>query len=184
MASNKTWLDLVMEASEDEVDEVIAKAINTKDAQGMEDVNKASTEVISSDAANADPNKLVYDKDLYSQTNDMGDENIAGTVENQPTSDAVTSTDIASGNPTDAATEASIKLSPDELRYIYTECVAQYIREGKDAINKKYDDKVKRAKKFLAGKKNEELKKKKAEKAAKVKQESANINSVIAQLFD
>ena len=43
------WLDKLLEAAEDEVDEVISSAIDSKDAQGIEDVNHAGTEVKDSD---------------------------------------------------------------------------------------------------------------------------------------
>jgi len=76
-----SWLDKILEAAEDEVDEVIASAIDSKDAQGIEDVNHASTAVKDAGVSD-DPEKLVYDKvQTYSQSTDIGDEKVAGEVD-------------------------------------------------------------------------------------------------------
>ena len=91
-----------LEAAMDEISDVIDNAINSNNAQGIEDVNRASTEVLGAGVSN-DPNKLTYDDDCYSQEYEFGDENIAGTVDANIVG---TSTNVASGNETKAAVES------------------------------------------------------------------------------
>ena len=61
-----------------EVDDLLGKAASG-DSMGVDNVSLASTDVLQRGASN-DPFALTYDKDLYSQTVDMGDEHLAGTV--------------------------------------------------------------------------------------------------------
>ena len=168
---NDSWFRRLLEAETDEeVDSVIKSAIDTDDAMGMEDVNHASTSILDNNASD-DPNELVYDKDLYSQTVQMGDERTSGSVDNSPTDDAVTSTQVES------------LLSPEEYRVIYSECVAELIRESKAILNEKFDAKAKAAQRWKAGK----LAEKAAKRGRRAKQEayaeSGDINQVIDQVF-
>ena len=130
------WLDALLEATENDVDDIIEKA-TSGDAQGITDVNHASTEVLDG-GASTDPNALNYDKtNLYSQDTPIGDENVAGTVARDIKTD--TNTSVTSGNETKALESF---FTPDELRGIYTEAVSEYICEKKDEIDKRYKSKV------------------------------------------
>ena len=76
--------------------------------------------------------------------------------------------------------EESAMLTEAELTGLYTEAVAEVIRESKDKINEKYKAK----KELVKTKKARDLAKKKAaEKKAAIK-EAADPNSVIDQIFD
>lgn len=89
----------------DEVDDVIDKALDN----GMEvdDVNHASTEVLTGDAS-TDPFALDYEKtNSFSQTVDMGGEGDAGTI-NAEIGD--TTTNVKNGNETPSVKEESAQL--------------------------------------------------------------------------
>ena len=89
----------IYEAETSDIDDVIERA-TSGDAQGVTDVNHASTEVIPS-AASTDPNALNYDKtNVYSQDTPIGDENTAGTIEREIKTD--TTTTVTPGNETKA----------------------------------------------------------------------------------
>jgi len=90
-----------LEAAMDEINDVIDQAIGSNNAQGIENVNLAGTDVLGAGVSN-DPNRLVYDDDCYSQGGTFGDENIAGYVD---ANIAGTSTSVARGNETKAAME-------------------------------------------------------------------------------
>lgn len=188
---NKSWIDKLLEATDEEVTDTITAAIGTQDAMGITDVNKASTEVLPA-GASTDPNALVYDKDLYSQPENKGMEDIqvAGTVQNKPVDDAVTSTEVKPDNQTKAATEAAedvateaVTLTPDEMRLIYTECVGEFICEHKVELNTMYEAKLARAKEFLSVKKAQKKAEEEKAKKAKAVKESADLNDTIAQVF-
>ena len=167
------WFERLLEASEDEVDEVIASAIDSKDAQGIEDVNHADTAVKDSDVSD-DPTKLVYDKlDCYSQDTSIGDENTAGTVDidNDDTDETV-----VSGSETKATAEST--LTKDELSSLYTEAVSEVINESAEEINAKYKEKIKAAKEWKA----KALAKEKA-KAKKGVAENASIDDIVQSIF-
>lgn len=103
---SEAQVQLMIEAANDEIDTTIAKAITTGAAQGINDVNLASTDVLGS-GVSTDPNALDYDKtDCYSATTDMSDVQAAGTIGGDYDSD--TDRTIARGNPTKAATESAI----------------------------------------------------------------------------
>ena len=111
--ANKNWLDVLIEAAEDNVDDVISSAISSNDAQEITDVNQAGTEVKDSDVSD-DPEKLVYYKvNTFSQDKEMGEENVAGTIERDIDSD--TDTSVASGNETKAAVESAVEETLDQL---------------------------------------------------------------------
>ena len=80
----------------EQVDQIIAAGIGTQNGMGITDVNLAGQDL---GAGSTDPNHLVYDDDLYSQDVEMGDENIAGTIDIDPFD---TETHVASGNPVKA----------------------------------------------------------------------------------
>ena len=90
-----------LEAAMGEISDVIDQAIGSSNAQGIENVNLAGTDVLGAGVSN-DPNRLVYDDDCYSQGGTFGDENIAGYVD---ANIAGTSTSVARGNETKAAME-------------------------------------------------------------------------------
>lgn len=90
-----------LEAAMGEISDVIDQAIGSNNAQGIENVNLAGTDVLGAGVSN-DPNRLVYDDDCYSQGGTFGDENIAGYVD---ANIAGTSTSVARGNETKAAME-------------------------------------------------------------------------------
>lgn len=145
------WLDALLEATENDVDDIIKKA-TSGDAQGITDVNHASTEVLDG-GASTDPNALDYDKtNTYSQNTPIGDENVAGTVDRDIKTD--TNTSVASGNETKALESF---FTPDELRGIYTEAVSEYICEKKDEIDKRYKSKVEVKVKEKAKKKADDI---------------------------
>lgn len=173
----RTWFDKVLEASEDEVDEVIQRAVDTKDAMGITDVNMADTSLGSN--LSDDPYKLVYDKDYYGDEN-LGNEKLAGTVDNSPVDDAVTHTVVNSGNQI-SASEAT--LSADELRILYSECVAELIRESKVTLNEKFDAKVGRAKKWKAKKLIEKKARAKADREC-YGESADDLNDAISKCFD
>ena len=176
-----SWLDKILEATEDEVDEVIASAIDSKDAQGIEDVNHASTAVKDADVSD-DPEKLVYDKvQTYSQSTDIGDEKVAGEVDiDNDDTDAT----VKSGNETPQVNESAM-LTREEMQKIYSECVADVIRESTEEINAKYKEKVAAAKEWKAkALAKEKAKEKKAkEEKAKAVAEAADIDGMLAEIF-
>ena len=78
----------------------------------------------------------------------------------------------------------SMMLTEQELEYIYSECVAEVIRESKAAINKKYKEKKQLAKSLKAKKlAKSRMDKRKADKDLAIK-EAADPNMVINQIFD
>jgi len=187
------FLNRILEASEEELTDIIDNAINTNNGMGMEDVNKAGTNLLDG-GESSDPYALNYDKtDSYTQdqSGDMSDVTIAGSVLNSPTKNAVTSTQIVSGSETKAVEEMAARLlaanevqfTSDELRIIYNECVSDLIRESAHIINEKCEAKQKQVK-VLKAKKMAKMKldeeKSKKNKAVK---ESANIDDVLANLF-
>ena len=101
---------LIMES--DEVDKVIDDSIDVKSS----DVNLSDVNLAGTDFGNLsdDPNKLVYDKDCYSQDIEMGDENIAGTVDIDPFD---TTDKPISGNQTKAMESALNELLDFDLTY-------------------------------------------------------------------
>lgn len=187
------FLQRILEASEDEVSDIIDNAINTNNGMGMEDVNKAGTNLLDG-GEKTDPFALDYDKTnsyTQDQSGDMSDVTIAGTVENQPTKDAVTSTQITSGSETKAVEEMAsqllaaneVQFTAEELRYIYNECVADLIRESAAIINEKCavkQEKVKvlKAKKMAKAKLDEDKKKR-----SRLVKESGSITDTINNLF-
>ena len=172
-----SWLDKLLEAAEDEVTDVIDKAIDSKDAQGIEDVNQAGTEVLDAGVSD-DPNKLVYDKvQTYSQTTDIGDEGVAGTVDSERDD---TDETVKGGNETPGVTEAF--MTRDELDRIYSECVTEVISESKEEINAKFKEKVAAAKEWKA-KQLAKLKEKKDKKKAKEVMEAAHIDEMLNDVF-
>ena len=177
--TNVNWLDALLEASEEEVDEVIDKAINS-DGDEMMSSSQATGDVKDADVKD-DPDALVYDKtDCYSQDVEVGDENVAGEVD---IDNDDTDTEVKSGPETDAVKES---FTADELRSFYTEAVAEYIAEGKEEINAKYKAAVAKAKEKrdaeLAKLKAKEAKKAGKDKAAAVA-EAADINGMLADIF-
>lgn len=101
---------LIMEA--DEVDKVINDSIDVKSSDvNLSDVNLADSDFGS---LSDDPNKLVYDKDCYSQDVEMGDENIAGTVDIDPFD---TTDKPVSGSQTKAMESALNELLDFDLTY-------------------------------------------------------------------
>ena len=140
-----TWLDKLLESSEEEVDEVIQNGIDAADAQGIEDVNHASTDVLDP-GVSADPDKLTYDDNCYSQDKEMGSEKVAGTVDAQI---GDTKTTVASGNPTKPTTESFI--DADDMRELYAECVAELISENTDRLNEMYKQKMYELRTFAEG---------------------------------
>lgn len=83
MAIDNLMADSILEsyqiiAEAAEVDDLLDKAVNG-DSMGVGNVNLAGTNVLQQGASN-NPFALTYDKDLYSQTVDIGDEHLAGTV--------------------------------------------------------------------------------------------------------
>ena len=177
--TNVNWLDALLEASEEEVDEVISKAINS-DGDDMMSSSQATGDVKDADVKD-DPDALVYDKtDCYSQDVEVGDENVAGEVDIDIDD---TDTEVKSGAETDAVKEG---FTADELRSFYTEAVAEYIAEGKEEINAKYKAAVAKAKEKrdadLAKLKAKEAKKAGKDKAAAVA-EAADINGMLADIF-
>ena len=188
-----SFLNKILEASEEEITDIIDNAINTNNGMGMEDVNKAGTNLLNGEES-SDPYALDYDKTnsyTQDQSGDMSDVTLAGYVQNQPTRDAVTSTQITSGSETKAVEEMAAQLlaanevqfTAEELRTIYNECVSDLIRESTRIINEKCDAKQKQVKvlkaKKMAKMKLDEMK----DKNKKSVKESANIDDVIANLF-
>lgn len=175
-----SWLDSILEAGEEEVQDIIAKAVNAKDAQGIEDINAAGTDLLGNDVSN-DPDELVYDKvSSYSQYMDW-DDDTSGTVD---TDILGTKTKVKKGNETPQVSESYF--TEDELRQIYSECVADVIRENADEINEKYNRKISKAKEWKA-KKMAALKKKEAKAKEKAKkksvEEAADIDGMLEDIF-
>ena len=142
------WMDeLLREAAEDSVDDVIDKAMSG-DAEGVGDTNVASDYVKDADVSD-DPDKLTYDDNCYSQGVEASDTDIDGTIDTQI---GDITTQVNRGAET-SATEAA--LSADELRGIYTESVAKVIAASKNQINKVYKESVAaaKAKKIAAARK-------------------------------
>ena len=80
--------------------------------------------------------------------------------------------------------EESAMLTEQELSYIYSECVAEVIRESKASIDKKYKEKKKLAKSMKAKKlAKKKIADKKKDKDLALK-EAADPNMVINQIFD
>lgn len=170
-----SWLDRLLEASEDQVDDVIDKAMGG-DAEGVTDSNLASTDVKDADVSD-DPDKLVYDKtDCYSQTTEEDEVKVAGTVDAEL---GDTETHVNAG-PETSATE-SVDMTADELRLIYTESVAKVMLQEatKQQINAQYKKDVADAK----AKKAKAVEKEKAAKKAKKVAESANIDGMLEDIF-
>ena len=106
-AKNESALYTMIEAAEDEVDQVVIAAINSNDAQGITDVNLASTDVNDSDVSN-DPDRLTYDDNCYSQDIPMGDEKVAGTID---IDNVDTVTNVHTGSQVEAALEAFFRVA-------------------------------------------------------------------------
>ena len=176
-----SWLDKLLEASEEEVDDVIDKAVQSNDAQGIEDVSQADTAVKDADVRD-DPDALVYDKtDCYSQDIEVGEEKVAGEID---IDNVDTDTKVKSGNETPQVTEGA-KLTRGQMQAIYSECVAEVIRESADEINAKYKEKVAAAKAWKTkqlAKLKEKMKKEKAEKAKAVA-EAADVEGMLKDIF-
>lgn len=174
-----SWLDTLLEAAEEEVTDVITKAIDSKDAQGIENINKAGTEVLDADASN-DPDSIMYDKtNSYSQSKEVGSEGIDGTVDSDRDD---TETKVKSGAPTSQVTEAL--LTRDEMQQIYSECVADIIRENTEEIKAKYNEKIAAAKEWKAKKLAQlKAKKKKEDKEKKATKEAARIDAMLNEIF-
>lgn len=169
-----SWLDRLLEASEDQVDDVIDAAMSG-DAEGIGDSNLAGAEVKDSDVSN-DPDKLVYDKtDCYSQSVDQDEVKADGTVDVDL---GDTDTSVGSGSET-AAAEAA--LTADELRMCYTESVAKVMLQEatKAQINAEYKKTVADAK----AKKAKAIDKAKAAKKAKKVSEAANVAGMLDDIF-
>jgi len=84
----------------------------------------------------------------------------------------------------DSDMEESAMLTEQELSYIYSECVAEVIRESKASIDKKYKEKKKLAKSMKAKKlAKKKIADKKKDKELALK-EAADPNMVINQIFD
>jgi len=170
------WLDKLLEAAEDEVDEVISSAIDSKDAQGIEDVNHAGTEVKDSDVSD-DPNELVYDKvQTYSQDIEMGDEKTAGEVD---IDNDDTDTTVKAGK---QVSENGL-LTRQEMQNVYSEAVAELIAESTDEINAKFKEKLAKLKEWKAKALAKEKAKEKKAKANAVA-EAADINGMLEDIFD
>ena len=148
-----SWLDRLLEASEDQVDDVIDAAMSG-DAEGVGDSNLAGTEVKSVDADEVKADGTV---DV-----DLGD----------------TDTSVGSGSET-AAMEAA--LTADELRMCYTESVAKVMLQEatKAQINAQYKKEVADAK----AKKAKAIDKAKAAKKAKQVSEAANVDGMLNDIF-
>ncbi len=176
-----SWLDKLLEATEDEVDGVIDAAVNSDDAQGIEDVSQADTAVKDADVSD-DPEKLVYDKvQSYSQSTEVGDEKVAGEVD---VNNVDTDTEVKAGNETPQVNE-SVTLNRSDMEAIYSEAVAEVIRESTEEIQAKFKEKVAAAKEWKAkqlAKLKAKEKKEKQEKAAAVA-EAADINGMLSDIF-
>lgn len=160
------WMDeLLREAAEDSVDDVIDKAMSG-DAEGVGDTNVASDYVKDADVSD-DPDKLTYDDNCYSQGVDVSDTDVDGTIDTQI---GDITTQVNRGAET-SATEAA--LSADELRGIYTESVAKVIAASKNQINKVYKESVAAAK----------AKKIAAARKAKSVAEAADIDGMLNDIF-
>lgn len=169
-----SWLDNILEGAESEVDEVISSAVDSADAQGIEDVNHATTNVLDG-SESKDPNALTYDKtNTYSQDTEMGDEKTAGTVD---VSLGDTKETVKAGNETDGVTE-SVKFTRDEMNKYYAEAVAEVVTESSDIINKKFSAKVAAAKDFKAKK----LAQQKAQQEASIDSD-ADAQALLDSLF-
>ena len=157
--------ELLREAAEDSVDDVIDKAMSG-DAEGVGDTNVASDYVKDADVSD-DPDKLTYDDNCYSQGVEASDTDIDGTIDTQI---GDITTQVNRGAET-SATEAA--LSADELRGIYTESVAKVIAASKNQINKVYKESVAAAK----------AKKIAAARKAKSVAEAADIDGMLNDIF-
>ena len=120
-----SWLDSILESVEEEITDVMDKAIdNPDDEANISDVNLAGEELTDNDVSN-DPNENVYDKvDLYDQTEEIGDEDIDGKVD----------TDIDSTG--DDATIEDV----EESMNLYEQAIAEIMNEQADAIEARYQE--------------------------------------------
>ena len=160
------WMDeLLREAAEDSVDDVIDKAMSG-DAEGVGDTNVASDYVKDADVSD-NPDKLTYDDNCYSQGVDVSDTDVDGTIDTQI---GDITTQVNRGAETSAIEAA---LSADELRGIYTESVAKVIAASKNQINKVYKESVAAAK----------AKKIAAARKAKSVAEAADIDGMLNDIF-
>jgi hypothetical protein len=82
LAENALYLDMIAEAAEDQVDDVINSAISSEGSE-LSELNNASRNVIDGDVSN-DPNKLVYADDP-----DYKPAKTSGTVDTDYTESAV-----------------------------------------------------------------------------------------------
>lgn len=109
---SEATISMLIEASNEEIDNDIATAINTADAQGIEDVNLDDSDPMA--GASTDPYALTYDKtDSYSATTDMGDVTAAGTIDTDYTSG--TRTSVKSGNETPQLKESAVDKALDNF---------------------------------------------------------------------
>ena len=120
-----SWLDSILESVEEEITDVMDKAIdNPDDEADISDVNLAGEELTDNDVSN-DPNENVYDKvDLYDQTEEIGDEDVDGKVD----------TDIDSTG--DDATIEDV----EESMNLYEQAIAEIMNEQADAIEARYQE--------------------------------------------
>lgn len=163
------WMDeLLKEAAEDSVDDVIDKAMSG-DAEGVGDTNVATDFVKDADVSD-DPDKLTYDDNCYSQTIEADDTKVDGTIDTQI---GDITTNVTHGAETSATAANEAALSPDELRGIYTESVAKVIAASKNQINKVYKESVAAAK----------AKKLAAARKAKTVAEAADIDGMLNDIF-
>ena len=174
-----SWLDTLLEAAEEEVTDVITKAIDSKDAQGITNISKANKNVLDNEVSD-DPDSIMYDKtNTYSQHIDIGDEGIDGTIDSDRDD---TETKVKSGAPTSQITEALF--TRDEMQQIYSECVAETIQENAEEIKAKFNEKIAAAKEWKAKKLAQlKAKKNKEEKEKKATKEAARINAMLDEIF-
>ena len=120
-----SWLDSILESVEEEITDVMDKAIdNPDDEADISDVNLAGEELTDNDVSN-DPNENVYDKvDLYDQTEEIGDEDVDGKVD----------TDIDSTG--DDATIEDV----EESMNLYEQAISEIMNEQADAIEARYQE--------------------------------------------
>lgn len=133
-----SWLDKVLEAAEEEVTDVLDKAIDSNDEEvDLSDLSQAGTEVQDADVSN-DPEEDVYDKvGTYSQAEYVGDEDIDGYKDTD-----IDSNDSDVEYPEEDNAVSEMYLSKKDLDNLYTEAVLEVIAENEAAINQKFTDKI------------------------------------------
>ena len=133
-----SWLDKVLEAAEEEVTDVLDKAIDSNDEEvDLSDLSQAGTEVQDADVSN-DPEEDVYDKvGTYSQAEYVGDEDVDGYKDTD-----IDSNDSDVEYPEEDNAVNEMFLSKEELDNLYTEAVAEFIEENQSVINEKFYSKA------------------------------------------